>query len=646
MKIYCNFLIVVLITSCTISNEKKVFIVQSPDKTIEAALRLNDAGALFYTISKNKKTLIEPSSLGIVREDADFSRGLKIKKVGNTEKVTDNYFMLTSKRKYCKYNANKLSVILENKSKKPVEIIFLVSDDGVAFCYNFPDKSKDVKFITEEKTSFNLPLNAKAWLHPHTNAQTGWCNVEPCYEMHYHQDIEVGTPAPFVAGWSFPALFKSNGTWVLLTESGLEPDYCGSRLSMESPEGEYFIEFPQDAERTSSTAALNPQSMLPWKTPWRIIVLGTLNQIVETTLVTDLAKPSEVENDEFIKPGRASWSWALLKDNSVVYDVQKKFIDLSADMGWEYCLIDVEWDKRIGYEKIQELIDYAAGKNVGIVLWYNSSGSWNTTTYTPKDIMFDKDTRRKEFEKISRMGVKGVKVDFWAGDGQSMIQYYYDLLADAAEFRLLVNCHGATIPRGWDRTFPNLVTMESVKGFEYITFEQANADSAATHCSMLPFTRNVVGSMDFTPVCFSEIPGIQRKTSNAFELALSVLFQTGIQHYADIPESMKAQPGFVLDFLKKIPPYWNDIKFIDGYPAKYVVLARKSDNGWFVAGISSEKVDKSLNLDLSVLDTGGKGLLITDGETSRSFIKKEVELNDNTLSLTVKPSGGFVLYLK
>ncbi len=641
MKYYHYLILIVVFTSC-----KNSTIIQSPDKSISVTFELNSTKTPVYTVSKNNKIILEPSSLGIIREDGDFSKNLKIIKESNVLKVSDSYILLTSKRKQDNYVANRRSIFLENNKNQQIEIIFQVSNDGVAFCYRFNEKSDDIKHITEEKTSFNFPEDAKAWLHPQANARTGWCNVEPCYEMHYHQGINVGTPAPFVAGWSFPSLFQSNGVWVLITESGLEPNYCGSRLSSQSPDGEYFITFPQEPERTSPSAALKPQSTLPWQTPWRVIVLGNLNQIVETTLVTDLAQPCAIKDTEFIKPGKASWSWALLKDASVVYDVQKKFIDLASEMGWEYCLIDVEWDKKIGYEKIQDLINYAATKKVGIILWYNSSGSWNTTTYSPKNMMFDPEIRRKEFDRISKMGVKGVKVDFWGGDGQSMIKYYYDLLKDAADYKLLVNCHGATVPRGWDRTYPNLVSMEAVKGFEYITFEQRNADSAATHCAMLPFTRNVVGSMDFTPMCFSEIPGIHRKTSNAFELALSVLFQSGIQHYAAIPEGIHLQPDYVIDFLKSIPDSWDDIKLIDGYPAKYVVLARKSVDGWFVAGINSEKIIKTFELDLSSLKTINKGLLITDGENNRSFSNKEIELIDGKLKINMNPSGGFVLFLK
>lgn len=238
------------------------------------------------------------------------------------------------------------------------------------------------------------------------------------------------------------------------------------------------------------------------------------------------------------------------------------------------------------------------------------------------------------------MGVAGVKIDFFGGDGQSMMAYYIDLFEDAAKYKLMVNCHGATIPRGWTRTYPNLVSMEAVRGFEYVTFEQQNTDKEPTHCTMLPFTRNAIGPMDFTPVCFSEVPGLKRITSNAFELALSVLFQSGIQHYAEVPEGMMNQPNYVIDFMKNIPKRWDDIKFIDGYPGKYAVIARKGNGKWFVAGINGENDQKELEIDLSIFGSKG-GTLITDGENNRSFSSKE--LSSNKIKITLKPYGGFVI---
>jgi len=316
-------------------------------------------------------------------------------------------------------------------------------------------------------------------------------------------------------------------------------------------------------------------------------------------------------------------------------------------MNWEYCLIDADWDTKIGYEKIKELSEYAQTKHVGILLWYNSSGDWNTTTYHPKSRLLTHEDRVKEFSKLKEMGIKGIKVDFFGGDGQSMMTYYQDIFEDAAEFGLLVNCHGATLPRGWHRTYPNLLTVEAVRGFEYITFEQMNADLEPNHSCMQPFTRNVFDPMDFTPVCFSEVPNIKRVTTNCFELALSVIFWSGIQHFAETPEGMVRQrriPDYVKDFLREIPSHWDDTRFIKGFPGKLVVLARRSGNTWYVAGINGENIEKNLNLELLFLENEKTGMLITDGANNRSFTMQKITVTpEKPLETKLKGNGGFVI---
>jgi hypothetical protein len=369
----------------------------------------------------------------------------------------------------------------------------------------------------------------------------------------------------------------------------------------------------------------------------------TLGNIVESTLTTDVSAPAKIKDTAFIKPGKASWSWALLKDEATVYDVQKNFVDYAADMKWRYCLIDALWDKQIGYDKMAELATYARTKNVDLLLWYNSNGSWNKAPQTPINVLFDPATRKKEFARLQQMGVKGVKIDFFGGDGQSMMNYYQDLLDDAAQAKLLVNFHGTTIPRGWTRTYPHLMTMEAVRGFEFLTFAQADANDQSTHCAMLPFTRNAVGPMDFTPVCFSEIPGLNRLTTNGFELALSVLFQSGIQHYVEVPEGMKKQPPYVVNFMRNLPPSWDDVKFLDGFPGEYAVVARKANNKWYVAGINGSPTDRTITLDLSKLGATKGGTLITDGTTNRDFSTRS--FTGTALTLPVKARGGFVLEL-
>jgi len=245
------------------------------------------------------------------------------------------------------------------------------------------------------------------------------------------------------------------------------------------------------------------------------------------------------------------------------------------------------------------------------------------------------------------MGIKGIKVDFFGGDGQSVMAYYQDIFEDAAAFGLAVNCHGATLPRGWQRTYPNLLTFEAVKGFEYVTFDQANADREPNHCCILPFTRNVFDPMDFTPVCFTEVPNIKRITTNGFELALSVIFTSGIQHFAQTPEGMGEVPDYVKDFLKEIPSYWDDIRFIDGYPGKFVVLARKFKNNWYVAGINGEDIEKNINLNLSFLKNNKTGVLITDGEDNRLFSMQNIKVGPTKpLGIKLKGNGGFVIKIE
>lgn len=331
-------------------------------------------------------------------------------------------------------------------------------------------------------------------------------------------------------------------------------------------------------------------------------------------------------------------------DNQTVYDVQKKFIDYAADMHWDYTLIDSMWDSQIGYEKIKELIDYAATKNIGILLWYNSNGDWNDAPQTPRHLMLTHESRVKEFARLREMGVKGLKIDFFGGDGKSMIAYYVDILKDAADYGLLINFHGATLPRGWQRTYPNLMTAEAIKGFEFTTFSQADQDAAPAHIATALFARNLFDPMDYTPMVFGDIPNIKRATRNGFELAESILFISGIQHFVEIPEGMATVPDYVKTFLQDIPRNWDDVKFIDGIPGKYVVIARKSGDAWYLAGINAEESDKALTLDLSFIGNK-KTALITDGATEREFTTMEIA-SDKATAVTLKPKGGFVAVFK
>ena len=618
--------------------------VTSPDKTIVVTCNIQQA---VYSIAYKGETVLKDSKLGLIREDEDFSKNLQLLKVSKPAIVKDRYTMLNAKKQQITYTATERIWKTKTASGKKMNIVFRVSNDGVAFRYEFPEKSSELRKITTEATSFHFNEGTRAWLQPKAEAQTGFEHTNPAYEAHYMMDIATGTPAPGKNGWIYPALFKYKDTWLLITEAALGRTYCGTALQQNSPDNEYKINFPQAPEVfTNGKPTLNPESTLPWKTPWRIIVVGDLKTITESTLGTDLALPAKKMDLSFIKPGKSSWSWILKKDDSTVYHVQKQYIDFASDMKWQYCLLDAYWDKLIGYDSVSILADYARKKNVGLLLWYNSAGSWNTVIFTPKDKLLTHESRMKEFARLRAMGIKGLKVDFFSGDGQSMINYYQDILEDAAANQLLVNFHGATLPRGLHRTYPNLMTTEAVHGFEMITFNQRDANQAPAHSVMCAMVRNAFDPMDFTPMNLYEIPRIKRVTTAAFELATSVTFLSGIQHYAESPEGITHVPEFVKDFLRGLPNNWEDVKFIDADPGKLYVVARKSGNKWYVAGINGENTEKELALDLAFLQNKKVELIASGNDLTGaepSFDLKHFTLSaTGKMNITLKGNDGFV----
>lgn len=592
----------------------------SPDRQLKVTLTSGADRSYAYSITYGGKTVLEPSRLGVIRTDGDFTRDLYLLQAEKPAKVTDEYETLNAKKHKIKYEANRYVFHLRNAGNQKLDLIFQLSNDGVAFRYYFPETSADVKYITEELTSFNFEESAVGWLQPMSDAQTGWEHCHPSYEEGYQREIKAGTPSPIKAGWVYPALFKTaQDIYVAITEAGLDGTYCGTRLKAESPGGEYRIGFPQ-APEVFTGGELNPESKLPWYSPWRVVTVGSLKTVSESTLGTDVApKAISLESTEWIRPGQASWSWIILKDESINYDTTRMYIDFAADMHWAYCLVDVNWDTRIGYEKIKELAAYAASKNVKLILWYNSAGAWNTTPYHPRNMLLTREGRRKEFQRIKDMGIAGVKIDFFGGDGQSMIRYYIDILNDAADIGLLINFHGATLPRGWQRTYPHLMTAEAIKGQEMVTFEQAFAHEQAAHVVTAVFTRNLFDPMDYTPMTLDSIPRISRATTKTFELASPVMFLSGIQHLAESPYGMARQSEDIKNYLRNLPAHWDETRFIDGYPGKYVVLARRSGNQWYVVGMNGEKQAREIKADLSF---AGKGYIFED-VSHRESVKRE-----------------------
>jgi alpha-glucosidase len=619
-------------------------LVLSPDKKIQVSCNV---AKMVYNVIFNGEAVLKDSKLGIVREDEDFTTGIKLIKVSPSTLIKEKYTMLNAKKKDIAYTANRIIIETISSSGKKINIIFQVSNDGVAFKYEFPEQDSSIKRIIEETTSFHFFNGTKAWLQEKTEAQSGWEHSNPSYEAHYQMEIPTGTPSPSKNGWVYPALFRYNDVWILLSEAALGRTYCGTALKQHSPDNEYNIGFPQAAEAMKGKA-LNPESTLPWQTPWRIIAIGSLKTIMESTLGTDIAFPAKKMDTSFIKPGKSSWSWIMKKDDSTIYCVQKNYVDFAAEMKWNYCLLDANWDTLMGYDSVAILAKYAKQKNIGLLLWYNSAGDWNTVKYHPKDKLLTHESRVKEFARLQSMGIKGVKIDFFGGDGQSFINYYQDILEDAATYHLLVNFHGATLPRGLQRTYPNLMTTEAVYGFEMITFNQKDADKEPAHGIMCAMVRNVFDPMDFTPVNFAGISKrIKRVTTQGYELATAVAYLSGIQHYAERPEGLATISPTLKNIFSSIPSVWDEVKFLDGFPGKLFVVARKASNKWYIAGLNGEAIVKELKLDLSFIAKQKTGTIFNDNPASINNLNaSRFDINAIKQSIiTLQPNGGFLIVI-
>jgi hypothetical protein len=610
---------------------------RSPNGELAVVVDLDDDGRPGFRLFRQGEPVTRRSPLGISLEHTEFTRGLESESIEGPATVRENYTLRTGKQSSVQFEATSQRRCYSNADEQRVCLALRMADDGFAYRYEFPDESAGAVTVVAEHGGFHFFPETRAWLQPKADARSGWMNVNPAYEEDYLQDIPVGTASPMTQGWVYPALFRYGTTWLVLTEAGMDGRYPGSNLAQSSEDGLYRLRFPDGPEVVTEDGLL-ARSLASFHTPWRVVAFGDLATVMQSTLGTDLAD-GQLIDAEFVKPGIAAWSWGLLKDESVNDEVQREFIDFAASMGWQYVLVDNFWDRTIGYSKIAALAEYAAGKNVGLFLWYNSSGDWNLTVNSPKGKLLTPKQRRAEFARLQTMGIRGVKVDFFPGDGASVFRYYVDILRDAADFELMVNFHGSTLPRGLQRSFPNLVTSEAVKGEEFVTFGQDNADRQATHSAMLPFTRNLFDPMDFTPMALGDIPDIERRTSLAFELALPVLFLSGVQHLVTTPAQMQDMPEFVRDYLRLLPGAWDESRFVDGFPGQFAIIARRSGSRWFVGGINALET-RRVAIDLSFTDAAS-AFMILDGEDDDTLVQKAIGTTVETLEL--EPGAGFVI---
>jgi hypothetical protein len=616
--------------------------VASPDGKLTATVK--PGASLTYTVALGGSPVLDDSPLGIVRADQRFVEGLAFDAV-HRGKVAGEYAMPHGKRSLCRVEANEMTLAFRNAGGAFVHLVVRAANDGVAFRYVFPETNAAARTVTEELTGFQLPEKSASWTQPYDES-TKWT---PAYERLFENGLPAGTYTTNKAGWCFPALFRSGekGPWVLVTEAGIDGTYCGCRLASAAPGGLYRIRFP-DAGEGLKTGDVAPSAPLPWATPWRVVIAGaTPAALVESTLVQDLVPPGPARTPSWVKPGRVAWSWWSEQDSPRKPERMKAFIDLAAEMGWEYFLVDANWNY-VDEPAILDLLKYAKSKKVGILLWYNSGGPHNEVTEAPRDRMMPRDVRRREFAWLQKIGVKGVKVDFFQSDKQNLMQHYLDILRDAADFDMMVNFHGCTMPRGWQRTFPHLMTMEGVRGAECYIFDPKFPAAAPSHNTILAFTRNVVGSMDYTPVTFSDNNN-PRKTTAAHELALSVVFESGWMHLADGVAGYRTQPDFVKDFLRGVPVAWDDVKFLAGVPGDHIALARRKGGDWYLGAINGIDQAVTLKLPLDFLPAGASYAMtrIGDGTGPRTFDKADAEIRPGAapLEVTLQPFGGFAARL-
>lgn len=624
--------------------------IKGPDKNLTVKMAV-EKGRAFYTVDYKGKILLEKSPLGLITNVTDLSSGLKL--ISQKDSIINKTYSENKiKKSQVTYNANEKIILLENADKQRIEMIFRVSNNDIAFRYYLPQTGSTARCIIEKELSgFNFPSHTKTFLTSQASPMIGWEHTKPSYEEEYVPDEPIGTVSHYGIGYTFPGLFRvGNEGWVLVSETGVGSLYCGSKLSEGTKDGLYSISFPETGEN-NGIGTSNPAISLPGATPWRTITVGdNLKPIVETTIAFDVVEPLYKPSKDY-SFGRSTWSWLEWQDNSINYQDQKTFVDLSATLGYEFVLVDNWWDTRIGKNNIEELTQYAKSKNVGLCLWYNSNGFWSDAPQGPKNKMNTSVARKREMEWMKRIGIKGIKVDFFGGDKQETLKLYEDILSDANDYGLTVIFHGCTLPRGWERMYPNFAGSEAVLASENLIFTQYANDKEAFNASLHPFIRNTVASMDFGPVLLNKRHnrnndgGTVRKTTEIFQLATSVLFQTPVQNFGITPNNLNEYPAFVIDFMKAVPTTWDETIFIDGYPGKYVVLARRNQDKWYIVGVNAEGKVKELTLDLPML-LNKKVALYADNK-SRQPVLKDIKLDKSgKVRVQIEPGGGFVLLNK
>ena len=625
---------------------------QSPDGKMAVTVS-DQGGKATYQVTLDGTVFITPSPLGVVMNFADLSQGLTLKDCQTTT-VKDEYSLKTIKQSHVSYEATEAVCQFEKDGKPALDVIFRVTGRDVAYRYKIYASKKDMfsAVVESEASSFILPEGTTTFLCPQVKPMGGFARTYPSYETSYTWDDEMGKNG-WGQGYTFPCLFKTPQGWVIISETGTDGNYVGCALKNDGG-AKYSIDFPQASEM-DGWGTPNAKVALPALTPWRTMTIGTtLAPIVETTVANDLVQPKYKASKDYTY-GKGTWSWIIRMDGSCNYKEQKEYIDFSAALGYRSVLVDAHWDSQIGYDKVAELSRYAQSKGVGLFLWYNSNGFWNDAPQGPRHKMNKSSVRRQEMKWMQENGILGIKVDFFGGDKQVMMQLYEDILTDANEFGLQCIFHGCTLPRGWERMYPNYVASEAVLASENLSFGQGACDAEAKNGCTHVFIRNTVASMDWGGSALNKRystgndRGTYRRTSDVYALATAVLFQSSVQHFALAPNNLEDAPAWAIDFMKQVPTNWDEVRFIDGYPGKYAIIARRAGDTWYIAGINAEKqpVKKVISLPMFVKDTQltvyADDAKYTNDPNVVGSVKTVKQNKKQQMNIVIPENGGIVI---
>lgn len=621
--------------------------ITSPDGKLKVNLFIS-GGIPQYSVDYNNNRMLEKSPLGINTDVWDLTKGLTETNFSVKNKDI-NYSINIIKKSNISDKAVEAVWSLSKDGKHAVDIEFVVKNNDIAFRYALDTvNERRCAFIFNENTGWNFPTGTTTFFSKQMKGQSGWARTAPSYELPYETDKPAGEINENI-GFIFPGLVKINNSgWVLFSETGVSSAYCASHFNCTGGTN-YRLEFPMN-EDFNFNGTSSPGIPLPGKTPWRTITVGdNLKPIAETSIMWDVVEPLYQPTKKY-EYGAGTWSWIIGFDESVTYKDQKEYIDFTAAMGFKSVLVDNWWDTQIGHDSIEILAKYAKSKGVGLFLWYNSNGYWNDAPQGPRNIMNNLIARHKEMKWMQSIGIKGIKVDFFGSDKQQTMQLYEDIIADANEYSLQVIFHGCTLPRGWEKMYPNFIGCEAVLASENLHFGDDFNKVESYNATIHPFIRNSVANMDYGGTTFNRyynatndnsMWGGKRVTSDVFQMAVSVLFQCPIQHCAIAPRSLKETEQWKLDFMKNVPTLWDEIKFIDGYPGKYLILARRHAQKWYVVAINAQNTPLKVKLDLSFLNTKTPTLYSDDLKLNGSV--KQIKLDKNGLyEINVPKDGAYI----